>query len=143
MDWINQVASRLFDVYVALFGGAPRWVSLSPLSVVAGVVTLWVFGLASKPNSIRAAKRLLVAYLLEMRLYGDEPAMVLRAQWRLLGANVRYLGLMLVPLLCAGILLTPLLAQMERFYGRGPLQPARAALFTVQLRGPGDWNGEP
>lgn len=141
MDWINQVASRLFEAYVALFGGAPRWVSLSPLSVAAGVAMLWIFRLTSKPEAIRRAKQLLMAYLLEMRLYGDEPAMVLRAQWRLLGANARYLGLMLVPLVCAGIVLLPLLAQMERYYGRGPLQPGRAALFTVQLRGPVDGSG--
>jgi hypothetical protein len=143
VDWITQVASRLFDAYVALFGGAPRWVSLCPLSVAGGVVTLWIFHLTSKPKAIRRAKQLLMAYLLEMRLYGDEPAMVLRAQWRLLGANARYLALMLVPLVCAGIVLLPLLAQMERYYGRGPLQPGRAALFTVQLRGPVDGSGEP
>ena len=134
MDFMNQVASRLFDSYVALFGGAPRWVSLCPLAVLAGVATLWVFGLASKPDSIRRARQLVLAYLLEMRLYGDEPALVLRAQGRLLGANARYLGLMLVPVACAAIVLLPLLAQMERFYGRAPLRLGQAALFTVQLR---------
>src|SRR6266436_5601807 len=143
MDWINQVASRLFDAYVALFGGAPRWASLLPLSVLAGLVMLWIFRLTSKPEAIRRARQLLLAYLLEMRLYGDEPSMVLRAQWRLVRANARYLGLMLVPLVCAGIVLLPLLAQMERFYGSGPLPPGRTALFTVQLRGPADWSGEP
>jgi hypothetical protein len=140
---MNQGASRLFDVYVSLFGGAPRWVSLLPLAVLASAVMLWIFGFTSKPDAIRRAKQLLQAYLLEMRLFGDEPVLVLRAQAHLLRANARYLGLMLVPVLCAGLVLLPLLAQMERFYGRGPLQPGQTALFTVQLRGPVDFNSPP
>jgi hypothetical protein len=36
-----------------------------------------------------------------------------------------------------------LLAQMERFYGRRPLQPGQTALFTVQLQGPVDFNSSP
>jgi len=140
---MNQGASWLFDAYISLFGGAARWVSLLPLAVLASAVMLWIFGLTSKPDAIRRAKQLLQAYLLEMRLFGDEPALVLRAQAHLLRANARYLGLMLVPVLCAGIVLLPLLAQMERFYGRGPLQPGQTALFTVHLREPVDFNSAP
>jgi len=140
---MSQGASRLFDAYISLFGGAARWISLLPLAVLASALMLWIFALTSKPDAIRRAKQLLQAYLLEMRLFGDEPALVLRAQAHLLRANARYLGLMLVPVLCAGIVLLPLLAQMERFYGRGPLQLGQTALFTVQLSGPVDFNSAP
>jgi hypothetical protein len=140
---MNQGASRLFDAYISLFGGVARWVSLFPLALLASTVMLWIFALTSKPDAIRRAKQLLQAHLLEMRLFGDEPALVLRAQAQLLRANARYLGLMLIPVLCASIVLLPVLAQMERFYGRRPLEPGQAALFTVQLRGPVDFNSAP
>jgi hypothetical protein len=140
---MNRGASWLFDAYISLFGGAPRWVSLFPLAVLASALTLWIFALTSKPDAIHRAKQLLQAYLFEMRLFGDEPVLVLRAQGHLLLANARYLGLMLVPVLCAGILLLPVLAQMERFYGRGPLQPGQTALFTLQLSGPVDFVSPP
>lgn len=140
---MNQGATWLFDAYISLFGGAARWVSLFPLALLASTAMLWIFALTSKPDAIRRAKQLLQAHLLEMRLFGDEPALVLRAQAHLLRANARYLGLMLVPVLCASIVMLPLLAQMERFYGRGVLQPGQSALFTVQLRGPVDFNSVP
>lgn len=135
-DWINLGLSRLFDGYAALWRGLPLWASLVPLSAVSAVVMLAVFRYTSRPRRIERSKQLLRAYLMEMRLFADEPALVFGAQGRLFWANARYLFWMAVPVVCASVALAPLLAQMERLYGAAPLAAGEAALFTVHLDGP-------
>lgn len=110
--------------------------SLAPISVLAGIAALWVFGRASNQTAIRAAKNRLKASLYEMRLFGDEPALVWRAQKDLLAGNLRLIGLTLRP---AVILLVPigwLMVQMEPFYGRSPLPVGEAAIVTLQFKQP-------
>lgn len=143
VDGINLSASRLFDLYVSLFGDAPRWVSLCILAAAAGVLMVWIFGLTSRPAAIRRARKLLAAHLLEMRLYNDEPALVGKALGRLLRANLHYLSLIVVPACCTGLVLLPLMAQLDRYYGRAPLQPGVPALFTIQGSGSVDGPDEP
>ncbi|MGJ5820363.1 hypothetical protein [Paludibaculum fermentans] len=136
VEWINLGLSRLFDAYVAWTGVLPLWASMTPLALLAALVMLFVFRHTSSPKRIERSKKLLRAYLMEMRLFSDEPALVFGAQGRLLLANARYLFWMAVPIACASVALWPLLAQMERYYGQGPLRVGEPALFTVHLNGP-------
>jgi hypothetical protein len=141
VEWINLVLSRLFDAYAASTGGLPPWASMTPLALLAALVMLFVFRHTSSPKRIERSKNLLRAYLMEMRLFSDEPALVFGAQGRLLLANAAYLFWMAVPIACASVALWPLLAQMERYYGQGPLRIGEAALFTVHLDGPVEAGG--
>ncbi|QOY84988.1 hypothetical protein [Paludibaculum fermentans] len=141
VEWINLGLSRLFDAYAALTGGLPPWVSMTPLAVSAALVMLFVFRHTSSPKRIERSKSLLRAYLMEMRLFSDEPALVFGAQGRLLLANAGYLFWMAVPIACASVALWPLLAQMERYYGQSPLKIGETALFTVHLDRPVDTGG--
>lgn len=143
VERVNLGLSRLFDAYAALCGGLPGWASMMPLALLAALIMLAVFRYTSSPRRIERSKRLLRAYLMEMRLFSDEPALVFGAQWRLLRANAVYLFWMAVPVACASVALWPLLAQMERLYGVEPLPLGRVALFTVHLDGPLAENGGP
>ncbi|MGC4050827.1 MAG: hypothetical protein QM757_15745 [Paludibaculum sp.] len=127
--------SRLFDGYLALAGGLPAWATMLPLALLAALLMLFVFRHTSSPSRIERSKKLLRAYLMEMRLFSDEPVLVFGAQGRLLLANAGYLFWMAVPIACASIALLPLLAQMERYYGQVPLRIGETALFTVHLNG--------
>src|SRR5215831_18996222 len=82
---------------------APLGVGLVIISLLAGVLMLLVFRAASNPRAIRKAKRRVGAHLLESRLFGDEPRIVLRAQYRLLVANARYIGTVIVPCFAVAI----------------------------------------
>src|SRR5205823_6565042 len=106
------------------------------ISLIAGPAMLWVFKKTSNPPKIRAVKRLLMAHLLEMRIYRDEPGVVVRAQGSLLLANLRYMGLMLLPAVWLAAPLTILLIHLEAFYGRAPLPLGREAIVTVAMRKP-------
>jgi hypothetical protein len=108
--------------------------SLFLVSAAAGIALLSVFRKTSDQAAIRRTRRRLQAHLLEIRLYGDDPAIVWQAQKSLLAANARYFLLMLRP---AAVLTLPMLALfvvLDGFYGRRPLNPGETAIVTVQLR---------
>jgi hypothetical protein len=110
--------------------------SLVAVSAVMGVAMMLVFKLASNPEAIRRAKRRMQAQLLALRLFGDEPVLVWRAQGRLLAANVRYLGVMLLPIAAAGILFVLGYPHLEALYGRAPVPVGSNTILTVRMRQP-------
>jgi len=115
--------------------GIEPLVSLIPVSILAGIGMLVVFRHASDQAATRRAKNLVAAHLLEFRLFMDEPRLVLRAQRDLIVANLRFLKLMLRPVLVLALPMAVLLAQMEAFYGHAPLVVGEPAIVTVQLKG--------
>lgn len=108
--------------------------TLIPLSVLVGIGMLWIFARTSNQGAIRRVKSEVQAHIYEMRLFGDEPALIWKAQWDLLTSNARYLALMLVPAVVASIPMVLIFAQMECFYGYQPLGTGQAAIVTMQLR---------
>lgn len=95
---------------------------------------LWIFGRTSNQEAIKKVKARLQAYLYEMRLFTDEPALIWKAQVGLLAANAKYIGLMLVPALVASVPMILILMQMEGYYGRSPIPVGREAIVTAHLK---------
>ena len=132
MDLVNSFLRSAITGYVSLFGDAHPLVSLVPLSVAVGLLMLWVFKISSNQKGIERAKKKMQAYLLELRLYGDDPALIFRTQWNLLASNMRYLGLMFKPALILTVPMVLLLVHMDAIYGIAPLQSGETAIVTVQ-----------
>ena len=107
--------------------------SLVIVSILTGIAMLWVFRWTSDQAAVKVTKKRLQARLLEMRLYGDDPGIVWRAQKALLAANARYFGLMLRPAVVATIPMVLLLVVLDGFYGKQPLTIGEAAIVTVHL----------
>lgn len=107
---------------------------LAAISVLLGIGMLLVFRRLSRQDAIRKAKGRLQAHLYEMRLFTDEPALIWRAQRGLVAANVRYLGLMLLPALAITLPMLPVFAALECFYGHAPLAPGGETVVTVQMK---------
>ena len=135
MDLVNSFLRSAITGYVSLFGDAHPLVSLVPLSVAVGLLMLWVFKISSNQKGIERAKKKMQAYLLELRLYGDDPALIFRTQWNLLASNMRYLGLMFKPALILTVPMVLLLVHMDAIYGIAPLQSGETAIVTVQAAG--------
>jgi len=108
-------------------------ITLFAISVATGIGLLWIFRKTSDQAAIRTTKKRLQARLLELRLYADDPRVVLAAQKALLAENLRYFGLMLRPALYATVPVVLLLIVMDGFYGRRPLEPGEAAILTAAL----------
>jgi hypothetical protein len=124
--------------YVDQIGPAvePLPITLVLVSLAAGVAMLLIFRAVSRPDAIRAAKRRMQARLLELRLFGDEPALVWRAQTGLLAANMRYLRAMLIPILAVAIPFVLLFPHLDAIYGRAPLPPGAATVLTLRMHDP-------
>jgi hypothetical protein len=137
MEIARRIISGLMGGILWPFSGHNAMLSLVPLSVLVGVGMLWVFRRTSNQEAIRKVKARLLAHLYEMRLFVDEPLLVWQAQRGLIAANVRYIGLMLVPVLVLSAPLILILAQLECFYGYAPLAPGQTAIVTVQMKGTG------
>ena len=120
------------DTIVAI-GGWTGWL-LAVLSLALGVGMLLVFGKTSNQEAIKATKRLLWAHLLELRLYSDEPLMVWKAHTGLLSANVRYLALMLKPVVILTVPMLLLFPHFEAYFGMAPLPQGSTANLTVQMK---------
>jgi len=69
------------------------------------------------------------AYLYELRLFADDPRVMLRAQARLIGWTACYLALMLIAFLPV---IVPMIA-LEPIYGHRALAPGESAIVTAQF----------
>lgn len=116
----------------------PPLFSLAIISVVTGVLLLWVFRYTVDQAKVKKAQGKVRAHLLELMLFADEPALIWKAHCDLVGANFRYLGLMLRPALISGIPMIFLLTNLDAFYGKSPLAPGQDTLVTMHLKQPLD-----
>ncbi len=108
--------------------------TLALFSAVAGVGILWVFKATSNQRALKATRRQLRAHLLAIRLFGDDPVVVLRSQGKLLAWNVRYVGLLMPPFLVVAIGLFFTWDYLEAWWGRIPLAPGQTAILTARFR---------
>jgi len=134
LDALNAGINGLLRVYFSAFAWAPPVVGLTVLSAVSAVAMLWVFKKTSNPTKIRAAKRRVSAYLLELRVFRDEPGVIWRSQKSLFSANLRYAGLMLVPALWMALPFAILLVHLDALYGRTPIPVGSDGIVTMQMR---------
>ena len=135
MDLINAPLRAVLGGYVSLFGDAHPLVSLTPLSILLGVAMLWVVGKTSNQEAIERAKKKMQAYLLELRLFGDDPGLLFSSQAKLIGANFRYIGLMFQPALVLTVPMIVVLFHLDAIYGIRPFEPGETAVVTIKAAG--------
>ncbi len=99
MAFLNSILGKLFDVLLLPFRSLNPWAGMAFISFLTGLLMLFIYRLASNQAGIRVVKARIKAHLLELRLYKDNMSVTMRAQGRILGANLRYLALNLKPLL--------------------------------------------
>jgi hypothetical protein len=133
LAWVNAALVTAFDVVLGPLMGLPSLVSLLLVSLVTAAAMLVVVARTSNQRAMSETKRGIHAALFEIRLYGDQPGLMLRAFGEVLVRNGHYLLLSLVPLAWMSIPLVLVIAQLQAFYGYGGLQPGAPALITVQL----------
>ena len=137
VDGFNASLRGLVSALASQFEPLHPLAGLAIVSVAIGIAMLWVVGKTSNQAAIERSKKRMQAYLLEMRLYSDEPRLILRAQGRLLANNARYLGHMLRPAVVLALPMIVLYAHFDAVYGRRPLRVGESALVSAytQLTG--------
>lgn len=132
LDGFNALLRAVVAGHAGIFEPAhPLW-GLSVASALIGVGMLWVVGKTSNQAAIERAKKRMQAHLLEMRIYRDEPAVLMRAQAQLLASNARYLGHMLRPAVVLALPMVVLFGHFDAVYGRRPLQVGESALVSAR-----------
>ncbi|MEE9268917.1 MAG: hypothetical protein V3V49_01510 [Candidatus Krumholzibacteria bacterium] len=133
MDAFARLITTLFNIVLVPYGDR-HTVGLVALSLLTGVVMAYVFKWTSNAAAIKAAKEKLKARILEMRIYQDDPVLIIRGFGGTLGANGRYLGTLLRPFI---ILLVPVVIvfmQMDERYSRQPLASGETTILSVSLK---------
>lgn len=131
VDGFNAALRAAVSALAGLFEPLHPLVGLGVVSILIGVAMLWVVGKTSNQAAIERAKKRMQAHLLEMRLYNDEPGLLIRAQGQLLANNARYLGHMLRPALVLALPMVVLYAHFDAVYGRRPLRIGESALVSA------------
>src|SRR3954454_19288833 len=107
---------------------------LAAAGVFSAAAVLWSFARFSDQAKIRRVRRQMKASLYEMRLYVDEPLVLLRAQKQLIVSNIRYLGMMLRPVILIAAPMVFLMTVLDAVYGYRPLHAGESVLLTVHVR---------
>jgi hypothetical protein len=110
--------------------GAPAFAWVTVLGGISGAISLLVFRRWTDRERVRRAAIQIVAHLLEIRLFSEEPRFVMRAQLDLIIANGRLLRETAKPLLLMLLPLSALVAGMNLFFGYVPLRLGENALVT-------------
>jgi len=135
MGLLNRILNAGFGLVFAPFAGLdPIW-ALSAISLLAGVLMLWIFGKVSDQAAIGLVRDRIRGNLIGIRLFGDDLGLLFRLQGRILRQTLTYLRYALVPML---VLLVPfllILAQLNLRFSARPLEPGERTLIKVKLRG--------
>jgi choline-sulfatase len=106
-------------------------ITLVPLSALCGFLTALVFRRFAPAGTKQTVNRIL-AHILELRLFLDEPRLIFKAQRDLLRENLRLLSQIAIPCLIAAPLFALVIWQADRVYGRGPLAAGEPVVVTAQ-----------
>ena len=123
-----------------MFSAARTW-SLTAIAVVAGVALAWTFGRFSDQQRLASVQRKLRASLYAFRLYGDEPALIFRAQKQLLLWNARYLALLWRPMALSVFPTLILLIGLDAVYAHRPLAAGESTIVAAQFGRATDLSG--
>lgn len=114
------------------------WVSrivwaLAAISAVAALIAVTVFETLSDKRARTAAIRSLWAHLYAIRLYADDPGVVLPSFAGLISANARLLFSMATPVIAMAALFFVSYGYLDTLFGSVTLSPGVARVLTVQL----------
>jgi type II secretory pathway pseudopilin PulG len=106
------------------------------LSIVTGLAMIVLFGYLSDQKAVRIAKDQLRAQLLAVRLFQDQPQVVVRAYGRILTGTGRYLRVSFKPLAVIILPMVALLIYGDRYLGSLPFQTNQPILLKARLDKP-------
>lgn len=133
MQAINSAIGVLLDALLWPFQAWPL-AGLTVVSLIVSLGLLAAFKVTSNQRALAAAKRRMQANLFELRLFQDDPRLVMRVVGELLRQQAVYLRYAFVPLLWVVLPLAILAAHLQVRYGYDGLRPGHAALVTVRMK---------
>lgn len=133
MSIVNFAVGGIFNILLFPFRELSPWFGMIFVSLITAFLMLWVFKLTSNQAGIRKAKNAIKAHLLELRLFKDNMRISLKAQGRIVRANMSYIACNSKPMLVMILPLLLILAQLNLWFGAMPLKPGDEALVKAKV----------
>ena len=130
---VQSVWGAVFGAFFLPFRALGPWAAMAAVSLLTGLLMLFIFKKTSNQDGILRTKNLIKAHLLEIRLYKGDFGQTMRSQGRILLANGRYLGYAVKPMLVMFVPVLLLLLQLDAWYGARSLRPGESAIVKVRL----------
>jgi hypothetical protein len=133
MQTYNEISNAIFDFLLAPFGHERVGFDLIVWPVLMGVGALLVYKYTSNQAAIARVKTRISMHLLEIRLFRDDIAQVLKSTGTIVVKNMLYIGHNLVPM---AVMLAPMVAVMVQLvanYAYAPSQPGSVELLHLRL----------
>lgn len=143
MGVAQTIINIIFDGLLFPFRSAPPVIGLGAMSLATGILMLLTVRYTSNQKGIRAAKEKIKAHLLGIRLFKDDPVLVVGAQKEIARATLAYVKYALPPF---AVMLLPfiiLLLQLNLYFGYHPLRPGESTIVAVRLREQLPWSDMP
>jgi len=136
MDYVNLALTGFFDLLLYPF----RWMhpigGLAAVSVLTGAAMVWIFGKVTNQRRIRELKTRIKAHLLEMWIFRDHMAVVVKAQGRVVWAAARYAASSVPGLLVILVPVVLVMIQLQSRYGYEPLRTGQSSIVKIRLKEP-------
>lgn len=133
MESFNSLITTLFSLLLTPFAGLKALWGLLAVSIVAGIILVYIYGKISNQAALKRVKKRITAGIYESVLFRHDLPTSLRAQGGMLVGGVRYFALAVPPLIVLLIPSLVILAQLNLRYGARALQPGEHAVVTVNL----------
>jgi hypothetical protein len=133
---LNGLLTAAFDVVTRpLLAVPPQW-AVALLSLVSGVLLVWLFGHTSNQGAIRNTRERIRGNLLGIHVYRHDLGVILRLQWQIIKDTVVSMRHMLVPLLVALVPVVLLMTQLNLRFAVRPLAVGETAVVKARVRSP-------
>ncbi len=134
MDGLNRITGAFVGGVNALFRGVSPAAVLLVHALLLAVLVVAVYALVSNQRTIKRTRNRMIARLLEIRLFGDDPISVLGSFGRVLVATGAYLVSSLKPLLFILPIAILWIGQLAGWFEWRPIATGESAVVTMKLR---------
>ncbi len=134
MDGVNRFTGALVGGVNGLLGGASPAVVLLVHSLLIAVLAVAVYALVSNQRTIKTTRNRMIARLLEIRLFGDDPISVLGSFGRVLTATGLYIAASLKPLVVLLPVVVLWIGQLSGWFEWRPLAKGESVVVSMKLK---------
>ncbi len=130
MKFLNLI-SMFFDFVLTPFAGMSSYVGLTVISVVTGVVMVFLYSLTTDQEKLKKIRDQIKILFLEIRLYKDDMAEMFAIQKDILKQNFRYLRYTLKSAIVLIIPILFILVDMNVRYSYSPARPGQSFIVSA------------
>ena len=131
---LNGLLTGAFNVLFIPFRALPPIWGMLFISLVAGILMLWIFGKVSDQEAIRIVRDRVRGNLIGIRLFQNDTGVLFRIQRRIFVDTLVYMKYSLIPMVIMIVPLILIMIQLNLRFAVRPLQPGETTLIKVKVR---------